>query len=304
MSRRVAVTGARGFIGQHVMLALTDRGDTAVAVRRPFEPAALADRFRGVDAVVHLAGVVSAVHEDDFRSGNVESTRIVATAARDAGAHLVHVSSLAAAGPAPSSRPRSEDDPCSPITIYGRTKLQGEQIVESLPALGWTTLRPGVVYGPGDRAMVPLFRYARLGVLPIIGNPAAAYTFIYVDDAVRAILAALDREPLGRAVFLGHATPVTPHELMTQVQAAARSSSLLLRVPRPVIRLAAWAGDAAGAITGAPAAINSRRFLELYSPGFVCRVDRMRDLLGIVASVGLEEGMRRAGSWYQTQAKG
>src|SRR4029453_9712877 len=101
-----------------------------------------------------------------------------------AGARLVHVSSLAAAGPAPASGPRAELDPPRPITAYGRSKLEGEHAVAGVAGLRWTILRPGVVYGPGDRAMRPLFRYAERGVLPLVGNDRAAYTFVFISYAV------------------------------------------------------------------------------------------------------------------------
>ena len=107
---RVAVTGASGFIGTHVVASLAARGDTAIPMTRPFDPATLTSalQLQGVDVVVHLAGVVSAIRREDFFAANVGATAIVARAARDARARLVHISSLAAAGPAPAAAPRSE----------------------------------------------------------------------------------------------------------------------------------------------------------------------------------------------------
>jgi nucleoside-diphosphate-sugar epimerase len=64
------------------------------------------------------------------------------------------------------------------------------------------------------------------------------------------------------------------------------------------MRAAASAGDAIAILTGRPATITTRRYLELYSPGFVCHVDRMRERLGLVAEVGLREGLIRARDWY------
>src|SRR5215470_15959061 len=190
---RVAITGARGFIGGHLADALTARGDQAVPIGRPFESRALERAFRDVDAVAHLAGVVSAVRDDEFYKGNVEGTRVVAAAAREADVKLIHVSSLAAAGPAPPDSPRSEDDEPRPVTTYGRTKLEGERIVASSAGLRWTVIRPGVVYGPRDRAVLPLVRYTARGMAPLVGNGSAAYTFLYVGDLIRALLAAIDR---------------------------------------------------------------------------------------------------------------
>jgi len=301
MSLRVAVTGSSGFIGRHVLVALAARGHVAFPVRHPFTAATLAPVFRSCDAVVNLAGVVSAVRDDAFVSGNVRSAEAVAHAARDAGVRLVHVSTLAAAGPAPASAPRSEDDPAAPTTIYGRTKLAGEAAVRSADGLRWIILRPGVVYGPGDRALRPLFRYAARGVLPLVGNAGAAYTFVYIDDAVAAIVAAVESDAAGDTLFVGHEAPVAPRALLEAIAATLGVRVRIVPLPRGVVRVAAMAGEIAGRVTGRPAAINMRRFVELYSPGFVCRVDRLREDLGVEAKVGLADGLGAAASWYRSQ---
>ena len=92
------MTGSTGFIGRHVTAFLIGRGADvcavqhprsqrgappgATVVRAPLEASALAEAFRGVDVVVHLAGVVSTVREREFFDVNVEGTRGVAAATR------------------------------------------------------------------------------------------------------------------------------------------------------------------------------------------------------------------------------
>jgi len=242
MSLSVAVTGATGFIGRNLIAQLVGQGVVVRAVVRPqsarnvasgasvvraaLEPSALREAFEDVDAVVHLAGVVNALDETEYAAVNVEGTRAVVCAAAAAGVRLVHVSSLAAAGPASASAPRSEDDVPSPRTPYGRSKLDGERLVTAMRGLSWTILRPGVVYGPGDHALLPLFKCARLGLLPLVGRRDAAYMFVHVDDVVRTIEAlagngvevTFDDKPLpfpgdARKDGLGEAgcaAPVTP----------------------------------------------------------------------------------------------
>ena len=299
---RVAVTGANGFIGRHLVSRLTTRGDRVAAVARPFTADTLAAAFRDADAVVHLAGVVAARAERDYVDGNVTSTRLVADAARAAGVPLVHVSSLAAAGPASATSSRVETDAPAPITTYGRTKLDGERAVTGSAGLRWVVLRPGVVYGPGDRALVPLFRMARSGVLPLVGRSAAAYTFVYIDDLIDAIVAAADRLPTGVTCFVGHPQPVTPRALVEAIRDVSGRRALIVPIPMALLRVAAWTGDLVGAISRRPTTINSRRFVELDSPGFVCRVDRLRQELGVEAKVGLADGLRAAANWYLSQA--
>ena len=297
---RIAVTGASGFIGRHVVAYLTARGDDVVAIRRPFERAALAQALRGAAAVVHLAGVVSAVRERDYVEANVEGTRSVAEAARASGVRLVHISSLAAAGPASPSAPRTEDDPPRPLTAYGRSKLAGEHVVLEMTGLHWVTLRPGVVYGPGDRALFTLFRMAKTGILPLVGRTDAAYTMIHVSDVVRTIAAAIDADVAGQAIFVGHPVPATARAILEGVRSAIAPHARLVRVPMLVTRLAAAAGDLASAVRGRPAAINASRYAELAAIGFACRVDRMRERLGIVAAIDLRDGLAQTAEWYRS----
>jgi nucleoside-diphosphate-sugar epimerase len=297
----VAVTGASGFIGRHVVAHLADRGVQVVPIRRPFEPTALLASLRGVDAVVHLAGLVSATSEQDFFAANVEGTRAVADAARAAGVRLVHVSSLAAAGPASAAAPRAEDDLPNPVTAYGRSKLESERLLRGMADLRWLALRPGVVYGPGDRAMLPLFQMAKRGLLPLVGRAEAAYSMIHVADAVRAIAAALDSDVDREAIFVAHPRPVTLRELLEGVQAGLGTRARVVRLPMPVTRLAAIAGDLLGALRGRPMVINTRRYTELAAEGFVCRVDRLRDRLGVVAQIDSREGLAQTAEWYRRE---
>lgn len=301
MSRRIAVTGASGFIGRHVTAHLTARGDEVVVVSRPCKHAALLATLHGADAIVHLAGVVSALREQEYFAGNVDATRVVAGAARAVEVPLIHISSLAAAGPASPRAPRSEDDPPAPINAYGRSKLAGERAVTATDGLRWTILRPGVVYGPGDRALLPVFRLAARGVLPLVGRADAAYTFIHIADLVRVITAAVDSAAAGDTLFVGHPQPVTTRELLEGVRAASGGRGNIVRIPLPITRLAAFGGDAVGVLFGKRALINSRRYVELASEGFVCRVDRLRERLGVVAEIELLDGLADSYAWYRKE---
>jgi nucleoside-diphosphate-sugar epimerase len=317
----VAMTGATGFIGRNLAAHLVARGDTVRAIVRaesgrrppdgvevvhaPLAVDALRRAFSGADVVVHLAGVVSTVRDKQFLTVNVDGTRIAAEAALHAGARFVHLSSLAAAGPAAANAPRREDDPPAPINAYGRSKLAGEAAVHSVAGLRWTILRPGVVYGPGDRAVLPLFRFAAHGLMPLVGRPGAAYTFVYVDDMVRAIAAAIDAgaAPSADALtcFVGHPRAVTVGALFEAIRAAVGRNATTLPLPRAVVYPAAVVGDIVGRMMGRPLPINRRRYAEMYAEGFVCRVDRLRERLGVEAAVDLQDGVARTAAWYREQ---
>lgn len=313
----IAITGATGFIGRHVTARLTARGldvraivrpdskrpapPRATIVRAPFTLDALTRALAGAEAVVHLAGRVRARRAEDFNRANVDCTRAVAQAAHAANARLIHVSSLAAAGPAPAAAPRTERDPAAPITPYGASKLAGEQAVTEISGLRWTILRPGVVYGPQDVALLALFRLADRGILPAIGRKGAAYTFIHIDDMVRAVEAAIDRPADQQTIFIGHPEPVTTLALVQQIRATVGRSVVILPLPLSLTRAAAAVCDLTTILTGRLLPLDRWRYAELAAEGFVCRVDRMRELLGVEAQVGLAEGLASTAVWYREQ---
>jgi nucleoside-diphosphate-sugar epimerase len=317
VSPTVAVTGVTGFIGRHVTADLVARGievrgvvrpgsprgvpGGAAIVRVPLDRTALAEAFAGADAVVHLAGLVNALDPAAYSAVNVEGTREVARAAAAAGARLVQISSLAAAGPAPATAPRSEDDAPSPRTPYGRSKLEGERLVMATPGLRWIILRPAVVYGPGDRAMLPLFKCAERGLLPLVGRPDAAYTFVHVSDVVRAIGAAIAATIEGQIVFVGHPRPVTAREILETVRRSVGRPAIIVRVPQVITRVAAAACDLIARGVRAPLPLNHWRYVELSAEGFVCCVERLRERLGVVAAIGLREGLALTADWYRQE---
>jgi nucleoside-diphosphate-sugar epimerase len=160
-------------------------------------------------------------------------------------------------------------------------------------------LRPGVVYGPTDRAVFPLFQTAQRGVLPLVGRADAAYAFVYVDDAVRAIVAAVDKVNVSGPVFIAHAAAVTASDLIEAIRAAVGRRGRVIRVPMALTHALALAGDVAGHLLNKPMTLNSWRYAEMAAEGFVCRVDRMRDELGVTAAIDLKEGMAKTAEWYR-----
>jgi nucleoside-diphosphate-sugar epimerase len=115
------------------------------------------------------------------------------------------------------------------------------------------------------------------------------------------ITAAVDRSAAGDTMFVGHPNPVTTRDLLEGVRAASGGRGTIVRIPLVVTRLAALGGDAVGALFGTRTVINSRRYAELASEGFVCRVERLRDRLGVSAQIDLRAGLADAYAWYRRE---
>jgi len=87
------------------------------------------------------------------------------------------------------------------------------------------------------------------------------------------------------------------------VREASGRAAAIVPVPLAITRVAAACGDVAGLITGRVSAINRWRYAELAAAGFVCRVDRLRDRLGVVAQIEIGEGIAEMGRWYRSAGR-
>lgn len=298
-SRRIAITGASGFIGRNLTEYLSARGDDVRPVARNlFWSPDLVDAFRNVDAVVHLAGVSEAARASVFRDVNVEGTRVVAVAAAKAGSQVIHLSSLAATGTGTRDRPRNEDHAPAPLTPYGASKLDSERVLAA-SGVRWTVLRPGPVYGPWDRAFLQLFTSAKRGVLPLTGRADACYTFIYIGDLVRTIAAAVDASAGHQIIHVGHARPIVLRELVEGIRRVVNPAARIVPVPLRITQTASSVMHGVAALTGRAQAINRWRYSELAAEGFVANVDRMRRVLGVEAETSLEDGLKMTAGWYR-----
>ena len=231
-----AVTGATGFLGQHVVRALADDGWRVriLARREPAslfwsgitpevvrgdlaDHAALAGLCEGADVVVHVAGQIAG-KKPDLDRVNIEGSRGVATATRAASAHLLQISSLTAREPR--------------ISPYGASKRAGEEAVRALMGERLTVIRPPAVYGPGDRETLRLFKLAGSGpFLPVL-DPAARMALIHAEDAALQIAAlAESRPPATVSLSDGRPEGYGWREIMQTAAEAFERRPRLVRIP-------------------------------------------------------------------------
>lgn len=258
---RALVTGAAGFIGRNLVRSLAqegwevrcadlsipnpaDREDhlhwTALDCRSP-QAIRESRLLEGVDVVFHLAGLTRARSEAMFFEANVTPVRLLLEAIdthRFPISRFVLVSSQAAAGPATDlNKPVLESDPAKPVEAYGRSKYAAEQVAAQFSDLIPTTIiRPGGVFGPGDRDFLTLLQWMRRGLGIYPGTFHQWFSPIYIDDLVQGIItAATHRATQGETYFLCHETPLAWREIYSIMGEISDSRYLTLPISARLI---------------------------------------------------------------------
>jgi len=311
---RALVTGAAGFIGSTLCDALLERGVDVIGVdafvsnypapvkRRNLARAGGHARFRlaeadlreaplgalldGVTHVVHLAALagVRASWGPAFREyteHNVLATQRLLEALRDRPLERVVVASSSSVYGMPQRLPTPEEEPPRPLSPYGVTKVATEALLQAyrascgVPTVG---IRYFTVYGPRQRPDMGIHRFlaaAQRGAeIPVYGDGEQTRDFTFVDDAVAATLAALERPVESLVYNVGGGHRITVNELLHAVERA--SGAPVKRRYEP-------------AVTGDPRDTSAD-------------TSRARRELGYEPRTGLDEGLRRQWEWQRNPA--
>jgi len=308
--KTIAITGGSGFIGRHVVAALTGSGRSLRLLMR--KPAAgtpgngngeiiqgsLADRdalarlVDGADTVIHCAGAISAPDRSGYASANIDGTRNLAAAAASAAVRrFVHLSSIASREPA--------------LTDYAWSKAEGETVLAAeLPAASSVVLRPPAVYGPGDRATLPLIRQLLqpLVVLPVA--PDQRVSLIFVRDLAAAIAAAAGAEPCPSGPFeLSDGTPggYSWPDLVREAARHSGRSPRTLFLPPPLAKLTARAAMLIARLGGGPPMLTVDKLPELYHRDWVSHAEGLDAATTWRPRVAFAEGLATTLDWYSRE---
>ena len=312
MTRRIAITGASGFIGRHLIEAVRRHGLHPVVLLRRHpadllkpeseleiilgdlgDRASLERLVKGADAIIHLAGIVKATDAASFHDVNALGTErlLLAAAHANPAAPLVHVSSLAAREPG--------------LSPYAASKRDGENHVAALAGRRpWAILRPPAVYGPGDLELLPFFRCASMGFLAVPGLADARFSLIHVADLAEAIASLAAGTWAGTPIAeiddgapAGHDWP----EVRAVMAGIARRKLRSFHVPRQAMLPIAIGLAAMARITGRPATLSPAKLNELYHPDWVAR-SSVADWAGTWRPrIGIQEGFASCWEWYLRQ---
>ncbi len=316
---KILLTGANGFVGSHILDSLQSHGLNTAILLRPSahksfvehnipwaevhlgslaDPDSLAPALQGVTHVIHCAGATKARRAADFFTTNQLATRrLMEALAKTRIQRLVHISSLAAAGPSLPTQPRKETDPPEPVSEYGKSKLAGELEVKNLCRCEYVILRPPAVYGPRDIEFLKLFRAVRRHVLPCSNQ---LLSLVYVKDLARVAVDCLTApKAAGQIFFVAHPEALTIRDMGRQVASLMKSWVLRLPMPLPLLWGLCVVAEAGCRVTGKPGVLNLQKLAELRAPGWWCDPGLLRSELGLACATPFREGAAQTVAWYR-----
>jgi nucleoside-diphosphate-sugar epimerase len=320
---KVLLTGASGFVGSHILDTLRQRGLPTALLLRPTsnkhfitphlphvevrlgainDPASLRQALDGVTHVIHCAGAVKASRISEFYEINQAGTRNLVDAVNAQPGQVqrfVHISSLAAAGPAGPQKPVREDDPPLPVSEYGKSKLAGELEVRNHCRTPYVILRPSAVYGPRDAELLRLFKAVKTHILPRVGR-AQLLSLVYVRDLAQAVVACLDYPAAaGKTYFVAGRESITAQAMAEEIAAQMQVWTLPLPLPTVVLWPMCLAQEVVSRLTGRPNVLSLQKFAELRAPGWVCDPARLEREIGYACPTMLKSGVAETLAWYR-----
>ena len=317
------LTGASGFVGSHILDSLRARGLATVLLLRPTsntqfiashlpevelrpgsigDPESLRQAMVGITHVIHCAGATKASRLSGFYEANHAGTRNVVSAVNANGSQvqrLVHISSLAAAGPALRNAPACDGDPPHPVSEYGKSKLAGELEVRNHCRAEHVILRPPAVYGPRDAEFLRLFQAVKHHLLPKPSG-AQALSLVFVKDLAEAVVTCLTHPAAaGKTYFVSAREVVTARRMAEEVADQMSVWTLPLPVPTAVFWLMCMGGEVTARLTGKPSVLSLQKFAELRAPGWVCDPTRLERETGCACTTTLKWGVAQTLTWYR-----
>lgn len=320
---RFLVTGGTGFVGSHMVELLLKEGHDVVCPVRSLTslrnlaevPATLLAmdgmeetlaRGPAVDYVIHLAASTRSLDYEGYRKANVDYTgRLLqyfgAEERAQALKRFVLVSSQAAGGPSNDGAPVKESDPLRPVSLYGRSKVEAEELVMSYAdRLPITVIRPPTVFGPRDVDVLGVFRTSKLGFVTYIAGQDRLVSIVYVEDLVEGILkAALSAVSRNRAYYMANPEPVVWKEFSLLIARIVGRRVMAIPVPLALMRMISMGGDIIGRVSGNAVLFRSEKIVEMEQVAWVCSSERAYRELDWKPRVPLEEAIRKTAQWYK-----
>jgi nucleoside-diphosphate-sugar epimerase len=325
---KILVTGASGFVGSHLCERLLHDGHQVFAlVRSPKKFTEIKHQnltvIKGdldqeslswvsllpedLDTCIHTAGLVHAFNTNEFFRVNADGTEHLVDSLRQRyqTLHFILVSSLAAAGPTQGATLRDESDMDFPVSIYGRSKKKAEVILSTHSPNSWviSAVRPPMVIGPRDTAVLDIFKMVKGGmiVLPGTNSLKKRYSFVCVFDLVETLVLIATQKKKG-LFYSASSEVITFQQLIQEVKKQLKKRWIFyLPLPQILVKLAAMILNFLYRFFPHKLRLTPDKYYELTALNWTCNAKKSEDELGQVYGYNLERTVTSTLLDYKTR---
>lgn len=317
--KHVLVTGANGFIGQHLCRALVESGrEVTACVREQADASAFGDLsrslrlcqlpaagldadlshvLRNVDAVIHLAGRAHVMHEtaanplSEFRKVNVRGTEVLASyAARSGVSRFIFVSSIKVNGEATEGNAFFADDRPNYCDPYGQSKWEAEERLRQIASetkMEWVVVRPPLVYGPRVRGNFLALMKCIFHRFPLpLGSLNNRRSIVSVYNLSDLLCLLLDHPGAANNRFLvSDPEDISTPDMVRRIAAALHRSDRIMNCPEAVLHLV-------GTLLRQSATV------QRLCSSLVLDREKTSKCLGWSAPLTLDRGLHRTAEWF------
>jgi nucleoside-diphosphate-sugar epimerase len=314
----ILVTGATGFIGRHLVGALSKTYSVRCLARKSSDITPLKDlnvevaygdlllkeslgpALDGIDLVYHLAGEVYSRKKSDYYKGNVLATQNLLEACKEKGIkRIIFLSSVGVYKPTTKETLLTEESECEPLTIYGKTKLEAERLIKK-SNIPWIIIRAPVIFGPSQPPVLNKFFSDALNKqkMFVIGEGNNLRSLCYIENLIEGLMLLPRKQDIEARTFLfSDDVPYTFNEIIKTMSTVTNGKIRVVHLPNIL-------GDISWRLHNFMVNVFHLYFVELYSVKTMqinlgCDISKAKTDLGYNPTVGLELGIKRTAEWVR-----
>jgi dihydroflavonol-4-reductase len=319
MNKTAFVTGASGFIGSHLTAELSRRGwhlrllqhRSSLSFSQPHEiipgdltePDSFHKALEGADVVFHLAAALGAslLDEAGFHRTNVAGTAKLLETARETGIkQVIHFSSAGVLGQVAAGDTAGESYACHPQNAYDRTKLEAEQEAQTASRKGQNVIiiRPGWVYGPGDRRTFKLIEAIAKKRFLLVTRGDAWQTPVYVQDLIQGVMLCQAQGRPGEIYHLAGDEVLSVRRMVETIASALGTGIPRFHLPLLPTRIAARLLETGFRLFSREAPLTMGKLAFFIHPKPLS-IQKVKEECGYTPSTDFAAGMERTVAWYR-----
>lgn len=306
MNKRIAVTGATGFVGRHLVdILLSQNYQINALTRRPQPPRdninwiegdledklALSKLVKNTDAVIHVAGAIKAMNKIEFLNANAHSVSNIIDVLKKQKIkpHFIQISSLAAREPQ--------------LSDYAYSKQKGEKLlIDNNLDLNWTIVRPPGIYGPYDMETLKIFKLFKWRLALYPGNRNNRVSWIHVVDLVKYITYLIESPTYyGKILEIddGKKNGYSHKEFMNGIADTLKINPLEITVPKVLLKIIGHINDIIGRIFSFAPMVSSKKVNEIFHNDWTVENQHAATLTQFHEARKLKDGLKETLDWYR-----